>query len=80
MTKKNSKAWMEDGDDAHFDGNPAFKKNSIHNRKKVGKSHAAVKGKSSAKKVVGGLATPKLAAKKPVKHKKSAHKKRVAGK
>jgi hypothetical protein len=44
MATKKSKAWMDDGDDAHFDGNPAVKKH--HAKKRIGasgKGHPAVK-------------------------------------
>jgi hypothetical protein len=39
--KKKSKAWMDDGDDAHFDGNPAYKPH--HARKRIaGRTHGGV--------------------------------------
>lgn len=69
----------DDHDDAHFDGNPAYRKTTARNRKTVGKKHATVKGGTAgSKKIVGGLAKPAIAAKKPVNHKKTH--KRVAGK
>lgn len=41
MAAKKSKAWMDDGDDAHFDGNPAVRKH--HGKKRVAsKKHGGV--------------------------------------
>ena len=56
--KKKTKAIFEDGDDAHFDGNPAFKG---HNKKRVGgiKQSGAIhlkpktRKKSTRKRVAG---------------------------
>ena len=59
-TKKRS-SWMDDGDDAHFDGNPAYRK---HNARK----HLAASGRTLQ--YVG----------KGKAQKKTAGKKRVAGK
>ena len=57
-TKKSKKdtSWMEDGDDAHFDGNPAVAKKS--RRKKVASS---TETKMKAKKMMG---SKKIAVKK----------------
>lgn len=62
---KRSTAWMEDGDDAHFDGNPAYRKH--HARKRVaGKIKTGYGASGRTGKYVGG--------------KKRTVKKRVAGK
>lgn len=52
MKKTKTKAIFEDGDDAHFDGNPAFKRGrGKHRIGASGKGHPAVKvTKKSAKK------------------------------
>ena len=73
-------AWMDDHDDAHFDGNPAYRKTTARNRKKVSKDHAVIAGKGGVanKKRVGGLTKPAIAAQKIVT--KKASRKRVAGK
>ena len=72
-------AWMDDHDDAHFDGNPAYRKTTARNRKKVSKKHASFKEASTvgSKKRVGGLTKPGISAKKPSK---KSTRKRVAGK
>jgi hypothetical protein len=37
---KKSDAWMEDGDDAHFDGNPAYRKR-VTKKRVVGNTKAS---------------------------------------
>ena len=50
-TKSKSNAWMDDHDDAHFDGNPAYKPH--HARKRVaGKKRGGVHKKGMS--TVGG--------------------------
>lgn len=70
----------DDHDDAHFDGNPAYRKTTARNRKAVGKKHAVIKGKDGVggKQRVGGLTKPAIAAQKIVTKKPT--RKRVAGK
>jgi hypothetical protein len=50
MATKKSKAWMDDHDDAHFDGNPAYRKR--HAKKRVGSSGRTARftGKGKTKK------------------------------
>jgi hypothetical protein len=64
-------AWMDDHDDAHFDGNPAYKRYPTKNRKKVGEKaiHPV--------KVTGKLKAQGTAKKPAVK---KVARKRVAGK
>jgi hypothetical protein len=69
----------DDHDDAHFDGNPAYRKTTARNRKKVSKDHAVIKGNGVGNKQrVGGLTKPAIAAQKIVTKKPT--RKRVAGK
>ena len=50
-TKSKSNAWMDDHDDAHFDGNPAYKPH--HARKRIaGKKRGGVHKKGMS--TVGG--------------------------
>ena len=64
-TKSKSNAWMDDHDDAHFDGNPAYKPH--HARKRVaGKIRTGAGASGRTGKYVGG--------------KKKPTRKRVAGK
>jgi hypothetical protein len=47
MATKKSKAWMDDHDDAHFDGNPAYRKRHVKKRIATAKGHhPTVKGKA----------------------------------
>jgi hypothetical protein len=64
-------AWMDDHDDAHFDGNPAYRKNLPRNRKKAGK-------KAIHPVKVAGKLKAQGTAKKPAT--KRSVRKRVAGK
>ena len=63
-----STAWMDDGDDAHFDGNPAYRKTPIKNRKRMTKKEAT-----------GSIPMIPGVGRKPKVHKKVSRK-RVAGK
>jgi hypothetical protein len=78
--KKISKKAVGKEEEVNFPENVAGK-TTVHNRKNVSKDHAAFKGAiaKGGKKHVGGLTKPAIAAKKPVNHKKTSHK-RVAGK
>jgi hypothetical protein len=64
-------AWMDDHDDAHFDGNPAYRKSLPRNRKKAGK-------KAIHPVKVAGKLKMQGTAKKPAT--KRSSRKRVAGK
>jgi hypothetical protein len=59
---RKSTAWMDDGDDAHFDGNPAYRKRSTKKRV-VGQTKSSDRSKM------------KISAKSPTRRKRVAGKK-----
>ena len=83
MATKNAKTklWMEDGDDAHFDGNPSYKRHRAKkSRKAKGKVHKEGMSTVGSKKIVATVTKPKIAVKVTKKAHKKTTRKRVAGK
>ena len=78
--KTKTKLWMEDGDDAHFDGNPSYKHHRAKkSRKAKGKVHKEGMSTVGGKKIVATVTKTRNVAKKP-QTKKKVVRKRVSGK